>query len=134
MKTSGARVKPPLVAIVADSQDAIAGLEEYLEGAGVVATTSTSLDDSTKIPSTLRAVVLFPDGFHSGNATRWIASVRRRGPKLLIIVVTGSPQRIVGALRPELNRSIPLILQKPVFGWTILDAIRAHARSKGAHA
>jgi hypothetical protein len=70
-------------------------------------------------------MVLFPDDFGPSDVEARLLALRRARPKLLIVVVTRAPQNLGAALVPDGRSVLPLVLPKPAFGWTILDAIRA---------
>lgn len=70
------------------------------------------------------ALVVFPDDL-DGDVVAALRSARASSPGVLVLLVTGSPQRYVASLA-DANAVPPQILAKPVFGWTLLDAIRAH--------
>jgi hypothetical protein len=116
--------KPSYVTVVADNPQTLDGLHAYFQAAGVASNGTPKLADVSLVPSAATAVVLFPDDFQRGEAEATIVSLRRARPKLLIVVVTGAPQHLGAALEPDGHSVPPLVLPKPAFGWTILDAIR----------
>lgn len=119
--------KPTYVTVVADNPQTLDGLDVYFKGAGVASNCTHRLQDVSMVPPAATAVVLFPDDFHRGEVTTTIVSLRRARPKLLLVVVTGAPQHLGAALEPDGHSVPPLVLPKPAFGWTILDAIRGRA-------
>ena len=119
--------KPNYVTVVADNPQTLKGLDSYFKGAGVASNGTHRLQDVSIVPPAATAVVLFPDDFHCGEVEATIVSLRRARPKLLIVVVTGAPQHLGAALEPDGHSVPPLVLPKPAFGWTILDAIRGRA-------
>lgn len=122
-----APAKPNYVTVVADNPQTLDGLHAYFQGAGVASSGTHKLQDVSTVPPAATAVVLFPDDFQRGEAESMIVSLRRARPKLLIVVVTGAPQHLGAALEPDGHSVPPLVLPKPAFGWTILDAIRGRA-------
>lgn len=119
--------KANYVTVVADNPQTLDGLDSYFKGAGVASNGTHRLQDVSMVPPAATAVVLFPDDFHRGEVEATIVSLRRARPKLLIVVVTGAPQHLGAALEPDGHSVPPLVLPKPAFGWTILDAIRGRA-------
>jgi len=119
--------KPNYVTVVADNPQTLDGLHAYFNGAGVASNGMHELRDISLVPPAATAVVLFPDDFPRGEAEAMIVALRRGRPKLLIVVVTGAPQHLGAALEPDGHSVPPLVLPKPAFGWTILDAIRGPA-------
>ncbi len=111
--------------LVAGSPETSRSLKQYLEGAGLSARIAVSLRDASRhLPAAL-AVVLFPDELEPAEVVAWVRAVRAARPMLLVIVVTMAPQALRPALEPDGRARLPLVLSKPVFGWSILDAIRS---------
>lgn len=118
--------KSPYVTVVADNPQTLDGLHAYFNGAGVESSGVQRLLDIS-VPPAATAVVLFPDDFERGEAAALIVALRRARPSLLIVAVTGAPQHWGVALEPDGHSMPPVVLPKPAFGWTILDAIRGPA-------
>jgi hypothetical protein len=112
------------VAIVAEQQDTRNALQQYLRASGIGSIALRAL--SGALMPAITALVLFPDEFPATHVVTRVSALRRNRPSLFIIIVTSAPQRIASALRTERGSPIPLVLQKPVFGWSIVDSIRAH--------
>lgn len=122
--------KSNYVTVVADNPQTLNGLDAYFRGAGVASNGTHRLQDVSMVPPAATAVVLFPDDFQRGDVEASIVSLRRARPKLLIVVVTGEPQHLGAAIEPDGHSVPPLVLPKPAFGWTILDAIRGRGSQK----
>jgi hypothetical protein len=118
------------VALIARSDETISGLQTYLQDAGVPPQTTRLLQDTVNLAAATTAAVIFPDGFEVEDVVRHLRALRQRLPRLLLVVVTSSPQSFRPALEPDDNSRLPVVLPKPAFGWTILDAIRDHVRSE----
>ena len=118
------------VTVVAESAETIDGLHSYLGGAGVESRAIRAVRDASIVPVKSTAVVIFPDEFDVDDVAASITSLRAARPRLLILLVTGAPQRFRTALEPDGHSLPPIVLPKPAFGWTILDAIRAHASTE----
>lgn len=124
------RRSPPksnYVTVVADNPQTLTGLDAYFKGAGVASNGTHRLQDVSMVPPAATAVVLFPDDFQRREVEAALVALRRARPNLLIVVVTGAPQHLGAALEPDGHSVPPLVLPKPAFGWTILDAIRGRA-------
>lgn len=126
----GSPSKPLSVTVIAESRETLEGLHGYFEGAGVASKTSRSLGDVASVGATVTAVVLFPDEFEAAEVMRRIASLRKARARLLLVVVTSTPQAFRPALAPDGHSALPVVLPRPAFGWTILDVIRAHAQAE----
>lgn len=111
------------VTIVAANAETLDGLQAYLSGAGITARCARDLDACKKVASARTlAVVLFPDDFRWEDVVETLAELTRQHPHALPVLVTAHPQRCEELLSIEEL----LIVPRPVWGWTILDAIRAH--------
>lgn len=111
------------VTIVSANAETLDGLQAYLSGAGFVARCARDLAacKKTASPRTL-AIVVFPDDFRWEEVADALADLAAQHPRALPVLVTAHPQRCE-ALR---STEELLIVPRPVWGWTILDAIRAH--------
>jgi hypothetical protein len=112
------------VAIVSANPETLDGLQSYLQGAGVAARGTRRLEDCVAmgIPATV-AVVLFPDEFSRESVLATVLDIGARGPRILRVLVTGHPKTFDAFVEGRRN---VLVVPRPVWGWTILDAIRAH--------
>ena len=112
------------VAIVSANPETLDGLQSYLQSAGVAARGTRRLEDCAdlKAPATV-AVVLFPDDFASDSVMAAVLDLGARGPGILRLLVTGHPKTFDALVEGRRN---VLVVPRPVWGWTILDAIRAH--------
>lgn len=103
--------------------ETIANLRRYLTDAGVSSRPALTLE--APVAATANAAVVFPDDFELAAVVAWIAAIRQTHPRLLLVLVTGTPQHFRAAVSPDGTSIPPLVLPKPAFGWTILDAIRS---------
>lgn len=115
------------VTVVADNAETIDGLHSYLSGAGVASHAIRTLYQASAVPLAATAIVIFPDELRVADIVTSITALRAARPHLLILLVTSAPHRFRAAVAPDGRSSPPIVLPKPAFGWTILDAIRAHA-------
>ncbi len=124
---------PPSLEVIVYARHAetLDGLEAYFRDAGVRSTGSHALPPTPQLPSSAAAVVLFPDDFPAPEVLSSISALRTSRPAVLLVVVTGSPQRLGAALEPDGRSLQPVLLPKPAFGWNILDAVRLHAPVNG---
>jgi hypothetical protein len=113
--------EPHEVAIVSFNRETLDGLQGYLEGAGLTARCGSSLGACLSLASErTRAVVIFPDDFRWEKVVATLADLAARYPRVLPVLVTAHRQRFQKLAADEV-----LIVPRPAWGWTILDAIRA---------
>jgi hypothetical protein len=110
------------VTIVAARAETLDGLQAYLSLAGLGARGTRQLGDFDR--ETCAAVVLFPDEFSPDDVLRELSRLRRDQPTVLPLLVTREPQRYLEVARAEEVGLAPIVIPKPAWGWTILDAIR----------
>jgi hypothetical protein len=111
------------VTIVANNEGTLRGLQDYFAEAGVEAQGTRAIAELSGLGPATTAVVLFPDDFDDEDVTRTLAMLRRSRPRVLIVLVTREPQKFPDGA--DGRARAPLVLPKPSFGWSILDAIRA---------
>jgi hypothetical protein len=109
------------VVIISANPETLDGLQSYLQSAGFAARGSRSLD-GCDVTSAV-AVVLFPDDFTPEAVCVALAGFADRRAGVFQMLVTGSPKKFEH-LTEELRNV--LVVPRPVWGWTIVDAIRAH--------
>jgi DNA-binding NtrC family response regulator len=112
------------VLIVSANPETLDGLQAYLRSAGVAARGSRRLEDCAAVamPPTV-AVVLFPDDFPLEAVVTALSGIAAGRARILRVVVTGKPKTFEHLVE---SRGDLLIVARPVWGWSILDAIRAH--------
>ncbi|MGH7294654.1 MAG: hypothetical protein ACRELB_06970 [Polyangiaceae bacterium] len=117
---------PLLVTVVAKHHDTREGLKTYLQGAGVSTTTTGSLERVVEMtPPSATAVILFPDEYETGAALRALALLKATRAQTIPVIVTGEPRRFEEPDTDPPQRTAPLVLPKPAWAWTMMDAVRA---------
>jgi hypothetical protein len=117
---------PLLVTIVAKNAATLHGLQTYLEGAGVHVTTTSAMDRVLETtPPAAAAVIVFPDEYPHDAAVGALALLRKDRAQTMRVIVTQEPRRFDEADADPSKLAAPLILPKPAWAWTILDAVRA---------
>jgi hypothetical protein len=117
--------QPLLVTVVAKNASTLAGLDTYLRGVGAVTTTTVAIERLIEMtPPAAAAVIIFPDEYSADAASRALATLEKLRPEVLAVIVTNEPKRFVatGAGDPA---TAPLVMPKPAWAWTIMDAVRA---------
>jgi hypothetical protein len=115
------------VTVVASNQGTLEALELYLHGAGVFANGTRMVDRVLEMtPPSSAAVILFPDDFPEEEVVKALAALRRERPNVLAVIVTHEPQRFEHVAGTRGSQDLaPLVIPKPAWAWTILDAVRA---------
>jgi hypothetical protein len=108
------------VTIVAKNPETLDGLQAYLRDAGVGVHGTRFIEQAFELASSSGAIVIFPDDFDRATVVSMLTKLRAAKPTLLQLVVTRDP-RGFEHLRAA---SELLVVAKPAWGWTILDAIR----------
>lgn len=113
------------VAIISANRETLDGLEKYLRDVGIAAHGCRRLEDCAELTSaSTLAVVLFPDDFAWDAVIATIAELARRCETTLRLLVTGQPKKYERLVEGRPN---VVVVPRPAWGWTILDAIRSHA-------
>jgi len=113
------------VAIVSKNPETLDGLEAYLQRAGVATVGTREIERSREVARSASSVVVFPDDFEWDAVLLALTTCLRTNPNALPVIVTNAPQRFESVAWPD-GGIIPLVVPKPAWGWTILDAIRGH--------
>jgi hypothetical protein len=114
----------PRVTVISDNVTTIACLGRYLSDAGFDSQSMRRLPDSTIDLQLGDVVVIFPDEFETGAVLASVEALQRADPHLRLLLITRSPQSY--QVRTAIEGALPpVLLPKPAFGWSILDAIRA---------
>jgi hypothetical protein len=124
-----AQAAPPRVVIVSENAETVDGLQRYLVGVGINAQSAGGLAATANLPERTTAVVIFPDGFNAEDVLGHVRALHRNRPRLLLLLVTRDARRFSEALASKQRDPPVLILPKPAFGWTIVDAVRLHAQA-----
>ncbi len=117
------------MAVVAESRETLDGLHSYLQRAGIPSSGTRRLGELEALAGDASAMVIFPDELHTVTVSSLVSELLRDRPHLLVILVTGTPHAFQFAQVPA--RRV-IVLPKPAFGWTILDALRDHTTSDRA--
>jgi hypothetical protein len=119
-----------LVTVVSKNPSTLQGLDAYLRSAGVSTTTTGAIERLVEMtPPSAAAVILFPDEYSSQSAIDALTALRKARPDLLAVIVTHEPHRFQTPTGNEAAAASPLVMPKPVWAWTILDAVRARLDS-----
>lgn len=113
----GARNTQAFVMVVSDNPETLDGLARYLNGVGIAVRSTRVLADVSELASQARsAVVVFPDDYPTNTVQAALAGLKQHD--VLTVLVTSDSRNF------SANETV--VLPKPAWGWTILDAIREH--------
>ncbi len=113
------------VTVVSSNAKTLKALSRYLSRAGAAVSGTRLLDQAVLVaPEWASAVVIFPDEFSAKAVSEALASLAEQRPTTLPVLVTAAPARFE-SLRSVRDGLAPLVLPRPAWAWTILDAIRA---------
>ncbi|MEY4547347.1 MAG: hypothetical protein RL685_3542 [Pseudomonadota bacterium] len=110
--------------VVCDDDDTLIRLRDYLVRAGMQTRATRRLSDAWK-PSSGEGVVLLPDDFDTGEVTDGLSRSLAIAPLPFIIIVTAWPRLLEPLVESLGNPDSVVLMPKPVWGWTILDLLRA---------
>jgi hypothetical protein len=118
------------VTVVSTHRETLGSLEAYLRSAGVAANGTRAIGRLLEMtPPSAAAVILFPDEYDPRSVTQALATLHRGRPKVLAVVVTNQPRRFEQMTGAGSGLGAPLVIPKPAWAWTILDAVRARLAS-----
>jgi hypothetical protein len=113
--------RPRTVTIVSANDETLDELVSYLERAGLEAHgTKTMTHIGTDPPASV--VVFFPDEFPLDDLLAEVERLRNESPRVVCVIVTKNPGHFTGDDRT-------VVIPKPAWGWTILDAIHMRERN-----
>jgi hypothetical protein len=119
------------VTIIGDNSKTVEGLAQYLSASGLHPRSLRRFPDAIESADLGDVLVLFPDEFETALVLSSVETLQRHQPRLRLLLVTSAPRtyelRVVADSAPK-----PVVLPKPAFGWSIVDAIRAEASESAA--
>lgn len=118
---------PCRVAIFSSNGETLDGLQQYLFVAGVSCRSYRTPEEIDLVHEPATVLILFPDELPLPAVFGLLGRLREARSNALTLLVTRTPARFREAAASDGRTRPPLILAKPVFGWTILEAIRAHS-------
>lgn len=114
------------VTLVAKNPSTLEGLETYLQGVGVLANGTRSIERLLEMtPPSTAAAIVFPDEFQAAAVISALETAKKQRPDVLVVVITNDPSRFDKLAGGADESGRLLVIAKPVWAWTILDAIRA---------
>jgi hypothetical protein len=123
------------VTVVSKNASTLDALEAYLRNVGVLGNSTGAIDRLLEVtPPSAAAVIVFPDEYEPGAAMAAVREASRQRPDILLVVVTSEPGRFDKLAGGADGEGSLLVMAKPAWAWTILDAIRARLARGAAEA
>jgi hypothetical protein len=110
--------------VVCDDDDTLIRLRDYLVRAGMQTRATRRLSDAWK-SSSGEGIVLLPDDFDTAQVTEGLSGMLARAPSPFVIIVTAWPPLFEPLVQSIGDPDSVVLMPKPVWGWTILDLLRA---------
>jgi len=126
MPSPRAQLLPPCsdALIVCDDAELLTQLCDYLIRAGVPVRGTRRLGDAW-LRGGSEALVLLPDDFDAGEVTDGLSRLLSLARCPLVIVITAGPRLYEPLVEGFGSPESVVLMPKPVWGWTILDLLRA---------
>ncbi len=107
--------------LISSDRRTLDGLKRYFEPFGARLNSVSNLDEAPSTVTGADAVLLFADDYPGKNA---LGTVRGLSVKL-VVVVTAEVARFKEALAGADSMPQVVVIQRPAWGWMLLDALRA---------
>jgi hypothetical protein len=103
-------------------------MHAYFSQTGIAVSSRRTINPLAELPGSLSAMVVFPDDFPPHEASAYLSMVRSRRSDLTVVIVTKEPPVYSAMAATNGHPLNAIVLPRPAFGWTILDAIRESLR------
>jgi hypothetical protein len=123
---------PLHVAIVSKNPQTLGSLAVYLQRSGATTVGTGEVEGSVHVATGATAIVVFPDDFDWDDVVLAMTECLLAHPRTLPVFVTRAPQRFDTLCWPD-GGATPLVVPKPAWGWTILEAVRAYLHDPSAN-
>jgi hypothetical protein len=110
------------VIVLSNNAETLKGMNRYFTQTGIASLSRQTLNPLAELASTIHALVVFPDDFAAHAALSYLSMVRTRRPDLSVVIVTKSPATYTTMTSTDGHPLDAIVLPRPAFGWTILDA------------
>jgi hypothetical protein len=124
-KTTAIQARSFNALVISASSETLDGLTAYFSRAGVSCESRRTANPLAGLPTSVRAVVVFPDDFPSHEIGTYLALVGARRPDVTLVIVTSDAAAYAARRTTEGRPLNATVLPRPAFGWTILDVVRA---------
>ena len=105
------------------------GLVAYLAEAGFATSAARDLPAPPSLAAQVVAVIAFPDELPEPLALAPVAALQRQRQDVLLVLVSSRPSRFAELVKRA--RRSTVALPAPVFGWALVDLVRAHQAEAG---
>jgi hypothetical protein len=121
--------REPSIVVVGRDPLVARGLVTYLTEAGFPARAARELPSPPSLDAQVVAVIAFPDELPEPLALAPVAALQRHRQDVLLVLVSSRPSRFAELVKRA--RRSTVALPAPVFGWALVDLVRAHQAEAG---
>lgn len=115
------------VLVVSGNPETLDGLHEYFSQTGIASSSRRTLNPLAELAAHIHALVVFPDDYPSHEVSAYLSLVRTRRPDLTLVIITREPTLYAEMKALDGHPLGAIVLPRPAFGWTIVDALRLSA-------
>jgi hypothetical protein len=115
-----------MVLVVSGNPETLDGLHDYFSQTGIASSSRRTLNPLAEVAAPIRALVVFPDDFPSHEVAAYLSLLRTRRPDLTLVVISKEPALYAEMKALDGHPLGAIVLPRPAFGWTIVDALRPH--------
>jgi hypothetical protein len=108
------------LALVSTDPETLDGIQQYFERMGATVRSVIRLDKAISNVQAADGVLVFPDDYPYNHALSFVLALDVK----VIVVVTADVERFQTSLRDAACSKHVLVLQRPAWGWMLLDAVR----------
>jgi hypothetical protein len=118
------------LALISSDRRTLDGLQRYFERLGARLNSTSNLEEASSSVSGADAVLLFADDYPGKNALSAVVGLSVK----LVVVVTSEVALFRAAVAQASLGSKVVVVQRPAWGWMLLDAVRACVPAGAARA
>lgn len=106
--------------LVSTDPETLDGVQQYFQRMGATVASSVRLEPATSGVRVADGVLVFSDDYPFKQALSFVLSLDVK----VIVVVTADVERFQSSLRDAACSKHVMVLQRPAWGWMLLDAVR----------
>ncbi len=106
--------------LVSKDPETLDGVQQYFERMGAAVASAVRLEKAASSVRVADGVLVFPDDYPFNQALSFVLTLDVK----VIVVVTADVERFQSSLRDAACSKNVFVLQRPAWGWMLLDAVR----------